>query len=318
MSVVLQYELWHECNCHCTFCTLGQENLKTKEEVKLKAINTATDEINNLKKGDHETIGFIGGEFFQGQLNTKLLFEKFCKMIDAVNNALNKNIINDFWLNVSLLIGKQEQLFEVLERIDKKDKIWLLTSYDTMGRFHTQKMFETWENSIFALQKKYPQINFNITSILTGDFITKYLNGELDLKMFREKYNSSLFLKNPVKAKDAIFETSKSINDKIGYFFPKRHDFLEFLKKYLKEEGIENYKKLISMDLRADEVRKMYNSGEIYNFTRNRKTLHEKEEGIDDKYDLVCGHNLNYASYCDSDKCILCDKQMILDMYGEY
>ena len=71
MSQVLQYELWRECNCKCTFCTLGEDNLKTDTQLKLKSMQTAIDDIKNMKAGEHETLGFIGGEFFQGQLIPK-------------------------------------------------------------------------------------------------------------------------------------------------------------------------------------------------------------------------------------------------------
>ena len=311
MSKCLQFELWRECNCHCTFCTLGETNLYTPNELKLEALNTAINELKRIKKNEHEVIGFIGGEFFQGQLNTPEIKEKFFELIKITNDLLNKDYIKNIWLNVSLLIGKQEDLYDTLKLVDKKDKLWLLTSYDTLGRFHTSKMFETWEYHMFNIYNLYPEINLNTTSILTGDFIIKYLNDEIKLSEMRKKYHTSLFFKNPVHSlQSGTTLTNMQVNDKIGYFFPKRDDFLKFLKKYLKEEGLFEYDKLISMDLRADEVRKNYNDPKHRNlkFLRDTKNLHESMEGTLDR-DLSCGHNDIYASYCDSNKCMLCDKQ---------
>ena len=105
MSQVLQYELWRECNCKCTFCTLGQDNLHTDNDLKLQSLQTAIDEIRALKKGEHETLGFIGGEFFQGQLSTEELRNKWFELMGCCNDALNNEIVDTVWLNASLLIG---------------------------------------------------------------------------------------------------------------------------------------------------------------------------------------------------------------------
>lgn len=320
MSEVLQYELWRACNCKCTFCTLGKDNLFTSDTLKLQSLNVAINELSNLKPNEHKIVGFIGGEFFQGQLNTPEIKDKFFELICITNDLLNKGYIQNIWLNASLLIGKQPDLYDTLNLIDKKDKLWVLTSYDTIGRFHTQKMLDTWEYHIFKIHELYPEININTTSILTGDFIERYNNGQIDLLAFRNKYKTSLFFKNPVAPLGLVDEKKQEINDLIGNFFPKRHNFLTFLRNFLQKENIYEYDKLISTDLRADEIRKNYNNEDKRNikFIRNRNTLHEYEGTEDNSEDLSCGHNNIYASYVDSDKCMLCDKKMIRNLnYSE-
>lgn len=316
MSEVLQYELWRECNCKCTFCTLGEDNCFTDTALKLNSLCVAIDELKRLKPLEHKVVGFIGGEFFQGQLNNEKVRNKFFELIDVTNELLSKGYINNIWLNASLLIGNQKDLYNTIDKITDKDKLWILTSYDTLGRFHTKKMFDTWEYHVFNLKDKYPNINLNTTSILTGDFILKYLNNEFNISNFRNKYNTSFFLKNPVKPTGFITESPKTINEKLGYFFPKRADFLKFLQKYLENEGVMEYDKLISTELRADEVRKNYNTADKRNikFIRDRNTLHEAEGDGTLNEDLDCGHNDIYASYLDSNKCMLCDKQLIKNL----
>ena len=80
MSQVLQYELWRECNCKCTFCTLGQDNLHTDNDLKLQSLQTAIDEIKELKAGDkiyyinHEKsmyLAIIGKDFFKDNYQQK-------------------------------------------------------------------------------------------------------------------------------------------------------------------------------------------------------------------------------------------------------
>lgn len=313
MSKILQYELWRECNCKCTFCTLGEDNEFTKDELKLQSLQTAIDEIKSLKKDEHEVVGFIGGEFFQGQLNTPEIKDKFFELIKVTNDCLNEGKIKTIWINASLLIGKQKDFYDTLDLIDNKKNLWILTSFDIFGRFHTPKMLETWEYHMDKIHTEYPDVNLNTTSILTGTFVQAYLGDKIDLIKFREKYHTSVFFKNPVKPHFYSQLSNAEINEKLGYFFPKRSDFLAFLKKYLEKEDIAEYDKLISTELRADEVRKNYNEDTRRNirFLRDTKTLHETElDGIED-VDLSCGHNDIYASYCDSDKCILCDKTLV-------
>lgn len=317
MSEVLQYELWRACNCKCTFCTLGKDNLFTPDNLKLQSLQVAINELSSLGPNVHKVIGFIGGEFFQGQLNTPEIKAAFFKLISITNTLLNKNYIENIWLNASLLIGEQPDFYETLKLIDKKNKLWILTSYDTLGRFHTQTMFNTWEKHLFKIKKLYPDININITSILSSDFIKKYLNDELDLKQIRKKYQASLFFKNPVKPYSEGIEISCSdLNKVLGDFFPKRDDMLQFFKKFYKQEGLFEYDKLISTDLRADEIRKNYNDNKRRNlkFIRDRNTLHEDETDLP-TLNLKCGHNDIYASYCDSDACILCDKKFIRNLF---
>ena len=317
MSLQIQYELWRECNCKCTYCTLGIDNCLTSNELKLQSMQTAIDEMKQFKSNEHQTVGFIGGEFFQGQLNTPEIKSKFMELITEANNLLNNNIVKDLWLNASLLIGNQDDLYEAINLIDDKTKLWVLTSYDTIGRFHTKKMLDTWKYHMNKLHNDYPEVKLNTTSILTGDFIEKYLNDEFDIEDFKAKYHTNLFLKTTVKPGHLSHLTKQEINDKIGNFFPTQEKFQEFLFTYYSREGEDEYHKLFSNDLRADEVRKNFNDENKRNikFIRDKNTLEETIDCIDEHIDnLSCGHSSIYQSYVDSDDCSICDKQQILDI----
>ena len=320
-SHVVQYELWRECNCKCTFCTLGYDNLHTDNSLKLQSLQTAIDEIKEMKAGEHETLGFIGGEFFQGQLSTEELRAKWFELMNLCNDVLNKDIVQTIWINASLLIGSQPDFYKTLDLFDKKNQVWVLTSFDTWGRFHTQKMFDTWEGHLEKIHTEYPEVRVNITSIITGDFINKFLNNELDIHKYTKKYGYTIFLKNPVQPlieDDGVPNTY--FNDILPNFFPKRNDMLKFFSKYMEMYGVDEYDRLISTDLRADEIRKNYNNDNQRNlrYTRNRETLQEfQEDDANPEAEIMeCGHNNIYKSYIDSDKCILCDKQFIRKAMG--
>ena len=318
----LQYELWRECNNHCTYCTLGDDIKCTEERLKLKSMEVAISELKKLKKNEYSVIGLIGGEFFQGQLKPISVYNKFFELIEVINDLLNKEIIDEFWLNATMTIGDQKDLYDTINRIDNKQKLWILTSYDTIGRFHTKKMFDTWEANIFRIHNEYPDIKLNVTSILTGDFITKYLSGEFNITEFQNKYKCGLFIKSPVFPHQYKIEGKKKskpfVNDNIGYFFPKRRDVLKFFMKYKQIEGETAYINLLSNDLRADEIRKNYNNDDQRNlhFIRSRNNIDEyviTDSGTIKRGSIGCikGHQDIYCCYLDSDECILCDKESI-------
>jgi hypothetical protein len=318
MSLQIQYELWRECNCNCTYCTLGFDNHKTENELKLQSMQTAIDEMKNFEPNEHQTVGFIGGEFFQGQLNTPEIKSKFMELIKVANDLLNNHIVKDLWLNASLLIGNQKDLYEAIDLIDDKTKLWILTSYDSIGRFHTPKMLETWQYHMKNIHNLYPEIKLNTTSILTGDFIEKYLNDNIDIKEFKATYHTNLFLKTTVKPGHLSHLSKQEINDKIGNFFPTQERFQEFLFTFYMREGAEEYHNLFSNDLRADEVRKNYNIDTKRNikFIRDKQTLEETIDLIDEHIDnLSCGHSTIYQCYVDSDDCCICNKQEIGELF---
>ena len=318
MSLQIQYELWRECNCNCTYCTLGFDNHKTDNELKLQSMQTAIDEMKNFEPNEHQTVGFIGGEFFQGQLNTPEIKSKFMELIKVANDLLNNHIVKDLWLNASLLIGNQKDLYEAIDLIDDKTKLWILTSYDSIGRFHTPKMLETWQYHMKNIHNLYPEIKLNTTSILTGDFIEKYLNDNIDIKEFKAIYHTNLFLKTTVKPGHLSHLSKQEINDKIGNFFPTQERFQEFLFTFYMREGAEEYHNLFSNDLRADEVRKNYNIDTKRNikFIRDKQTLEETIDLIDEHIDnLSCGHSTIYQCYVDSDDCCICNKQEIGELF---
>ena len=318
MSLQIQYELWRECNCNCTYCTLGFDNHKTENELKLQSMQTAIDEMKNFEPDEHQTVGFIGGEFFQGQLNTPEIKSKFMELIKVANDLLNNHIVKDLWLNASLLIGNQKDLYEAIDLIDDKTKLWILTSYDSIGRFRTPKMLETWQYHMKNIHNLYPEIKLNTTSILTGDFIEKYLNDNIDIKEFKATYHTNLFLKTTVKPGHLSHLSKQEINDKIGNFFPTQERFQEFLFTFYMREGAEEYHNLFSNDLRADEVRKNYNIDTKRNikFIRDKQTLEETIDLIDEHIDnLSCGHSTIYQCYIDSDDCCICNKQEIGELF---
>ena len=326
MSLQIQYELWRECNCNCTYCTLGFDNHKTENELKLQSMQTAIDEMKNFEPNEHQTVGFIGGEFFQGQLNTPEIKSKFMELMDKSRWLLDNDYIENVWINVTLTIGNQNDLYDVLKRFEgHKGNLWLLTSYDTLGRFHSQKMLDNWDYHMKNIHKLYPEIKFNITSILTGDFIEKYLNNEINFTQMMEEYHCSLFFKVPALQKE-FYKSNKEMNNAIGHFFPTRDLFLEFLTTFRQTEHPDLWNKLFNIAYRADTLYCQENGDDIeitrnkdndymeiiIDNTTNKQLIRDKEKQMD--YIMDCGHLSTYNSYVDEDGCAICDKLMIEEL----
>ena len=324
MKKQLQFEIWDECNSKCTFCHLCKRNESISNSTKLQYLNNILNILKNKKDlSEYDTIGFIGGEFFQGQLSTSEIKEKFFELFKICDDLLSKNLIENIWLNVTLTIGKQKDLYDLLNTFKHINKLWLLTSFDTLGRFHTQKMLENWKYHMKNIKKLYPDIKFNTTTILTGDFIEKYLNDQINLQNFIDEYHTALFFKVPAIQK-MYYNSNAEMNAEIGNFFPKRDKFLKFLLKFKKNESKELWDKLFNIVYRADvlisnidnKLEKTIREKDTYmedieveNTKLQRDTYKVKNSEMD--YIMPCGHLSIYNSYVDQDGCALCDKLAI-------
>ena len=72
----LQYELWKDCNNSCKYC-FNQFVPKVRD--KKAALKYAIKNLENRELEEGSTIGFMGGEFFGGQLS--LCFTVFDQIV---------------------------------------------------------------------------------------------------------------------------------------------------------------------------------------------------------------------------------------------
>lgn len=321
MGKQLQFELWQECNSHCKFCYLCEDNAFTPDKLKIDSIKMAREKISDLSiYPEYSTISYLGGEFFQGQMKNLEVKDEFMKLIDKTVWLLNNEYIDCVWIYATMTIGDQKDLYETLEKFKgHKGYLWILTSYDTIGRFHTPKMEENWKYHMKHIHELYPDILFNITTILTGDLIDKYLNNEISFKNMMEEYHTKFFFKqcgNP-----HTFKTKEDMNKHLPNFFPTRDKFLQFLIKFKQEEGPEMWDKLFNIKYRADNLYRNFNDEKehMVEFVRDKNTSIEHSKILDnpemlDTYILPCGHMNSYQAYIDSDGCVLCDKKTIEEL----
>ena len=311
MGKQLQFELWQECNSLCKFCYLGKENRYTPDKLKINACEKALEKISDLSLyPEIDTLSYLGGEFFQGQLNTLEVKQAFMKLLEKTVWLLNNEYIKNVWIYATLTIGDQSDLYEVLKLFEgHKGNLWILTSYDTLGRFHTQKMLDNWDYHMKHIHELYPDILFNITTILSEDCIDKYLSGKLSFKKMMEEYHCQFFFKQCGTGPYTKEEMMKIL----PHFLPPRAKFIKFLTKFRKEEEPYMWDKLFNIQYRADNLYRNYNdeNHQMELNIRHKDSLVEIENNNTDEMKTnKCGHLLTYATYSD-DGCVVCDKNMI-------
>lgn len=341
-----QWELWQYCNSLCDFCYLGEENRihnKARQLQSLVDLNLAIDQMDFNK---YNNISLIGGEFFQGQLEDREIHDKFFETIKRIFELYLDKKIGSMWFTCTLTIGKQRDLYELLDLAEKmgvlpKEEygasgLWLCTSWDAAGRFHSSKMKETWSFHMKNIKKKYPWIKLNTTIILQQAFIDMYLEGKFNAKKFMQEYKTTLFFKQcgippfepedldlpasidihtndpfeHAKVMDLVKTRAKERVNKKFAFFPTRKSFLKFLIKFYKDDP-ECYDRLFNIIYRSDELHRNFikNEHDIAN-QRYKTDIGPEETG---KETLPCGHTETYAAYIDSNHCCICDRNAVAE-----
>lgn len=334
-----QWELWAMCNQLCKFCYLGETNRATDKARQLKSLRDCNRAVEELDFYIYNNISLIGGEFFQGQLNDPEVHDEFMKLMRKCAEHYAEGRIGSVWLTCTLTLGDQKHLYEVLDIFQEygcepneygSSGLWLCTSWDAEGRFYTPDRKENWDFHMKNIQQKYPWVKFNTTIILMQKMLEMYINNEWSPKQFMEEYKTTLFFKqiglgetpDELKMTEEYAEADwptryrmgkKYLNEHIGFeFVPRRKTMLEFLRKFATEDP-ELYDRLYNIVFRADELHRNYNDKNIDVKTTRNKHSNTETDVEQEGHLNTCGHILNYAPYSDSDKCCICDKQMIWD-----
>lgn len=334
-----QWELWAMCNNLCKYCYLGTANRSTNKERQLKSLSDCYRAVCNLDFNIYNNISIIGGEFFQGQLDDPEVHDEFMKLMRKCCELYSSKKIGSIWVTCTMTLGDQKHLYEMLDMFEEYEcypkpqygasGLWLCTSWDAEGRFHTEDHRKNWEYHMKNIHEKYPWVKFNTTIILMQKLLEMYIDGEWSPKQFMDEFHTCLFYKQiglgelPPEIYDGVevsddwqtrYRIGKQyVNKTFGFdFAPRRQTMLKFLRKYAVEDP-DTYDRLYNIVFRADELHRNYNDWDrdcttVRNKHSNTETDVEMESHLN-----TCGHILNYAPYIDSDKCCICDKQMIWD-----
>ena len=283
----VQIRLWKDCINNCSFCYLKSHNdRKTTLSQKIERLHKATELVKTLNA---EKIGLIGGEFFEGQLDG--CEDDWLDLLDALKNS-NANIFI-----TANLIHKQYMLDETVNHLEKK--LLICTSYDTVGRFHTENDKQRW----FDHTKTLHEIGVSMVCncVATQDFFEEdpefpswlpitLVDPHISLEWLRSVDKSNY---NNILLSECDF-----------FNFPKRRTALDWFKKHSDVAG--NYSDYTS---RHSDI--------IYTFNEHGDFSFEITERLhgNDFNNNQCSHPWLGLCYADCDRCMICDAKRISDNF---
>lgn len=224
----LQYELWKDCNNHCSYCF--NKNIKPIRN-KVESLTYVINSLLEKKLPEGSSIGFIGGEFFDKQISTEKIKKLFYHAVDIALTKIKK-INGRFLITASLMASDDSEWFEFCEFIHKykiDEHILICTSWDEKYRFNEITKIN-WEKTINKTQQKYPNIKFHVEMILTEYLIQGILQETFSIQDFEKKWNCRVDLNIPYLP--WFHERGKNkeeFSKKLPLFFPKRKSFLKLL-----------------------------------------------------------------------------------------
>lgn len=304
----LQFELWQNCNNGCKFCYLNGSRIISSPEKQVQDIEKVRSIINSEKLNDYNSIGLIGGEFFQGQLSDPEVKKHWLLLINDMAKYLREGKLKECWITASLMSSDLTDLYETFDIFPKDKKILISTSYDEEGRFKSEEQRQIWLNNLRLVHERYPQAMVHAQVIVTQSFLDKVLKDDtiireilkysgLDFKLpglFRKDY-TKLNVLNAKTYHDTLLRTKDQFPK--GFFIEHRKDFLKFVKKLTEIFGSDKINWFCRNEVRSKT---------LYLLAPN-KVLEDRWDTNNDLENAECGHVYDSYCYLDSDKCSRCD-----------
>jgi hypothetical protein len=356
-----QWELWQCCNNLCSFCYLGKNNRHNDKDRQLKSLKDLLGFLEDFDFNTFNNVSLIGGEFFQGQLEDQEIRDLFYQVIRKLASFYVDKKIGSIWVAATLTIGDQADLYEMLDIFEDAgvkphpdygaSGVWICTSWDPQGRFHTKGSEKNWEFHMKNMSENYPHVKKNTTIILTQRLLEMYLNGDYVPRKFMRDFQTCLFYKQANffdidscdsynhsslaslikgykegRLPEEMMRLKERHNEELGYeFYPRRATFRKFLLKYASEDK-ETFDKICNINYRADELYRNFDCNlESEQYLRDKSSNFESDAFVDMIPNEDCQirehdkkHTIGYATYGDSNACVICDRNQVWkSLYGE-
>ena len=290
-SKFIQFELWKNCNNKCKFCEHLFDQVSTDEQ-KIIDLQYFNNELIQPFIDNYNVIGFIGGEFFDDQINNNNVKQLFYDLFVKCAQKKYRNKIDKIYIATSFIYNINKHLLsfiEFLKRQNLLDIVYFCTSYDLKHRFHTNYHHQLWSNNVKYLNKILTT-KIHVEIILTKTLIDAILNAKFNVNTFKKEYNVDVDFIEPSFISQ--LKDKQSTHNFVSDFFPTRSSFIKFI-KYAYDNGIIDIDSFLSMKLRSDA---------LYFRVSNTNKLIKVVNRVDDnlrKYDIN-GNPINIQSYCDS------------------
>lgn len=242
----IQYELWKDCRNGCKFCfNKGQPDVN-----KIESLNYVMTKLQDKEVDLYNEIGFIGGEFFDNQLENDDVRRMFYDLFMVCKDKKFEKI----YVTTSLLFNIETYLIpflHYLKDIGLMEKTLLCTSWDSWGRFHTEKQSKLWEENVLLLHELFPTLKIHTETIVTQAFINDVLEDRFSIKKFSERFNTRMDFIEPGSG-FYYFDKKECAKDLVN-FFPTKESFIKFLTKVYENKEIE-LQTFLSPNIRSDVI----------------------------------------------------------------
>ena len=247
----IQYNMWKNCRNHCEFCfNRGYTTSDTKDKIRI--LDFVIDKLCSEETDAYNEIGFIGGEFFDNQLQDLEVKSKFYKLFDECKRRIDLGLLDKVYVATSLIYDPNKYLFPFIDYIDSLgilDKTLFCTSYDIKYRFHSVEHFQRWSRNMDLLKERLnKQVHTEI--IVTQAFLDAVNSGMFNIEDFCKRYNTYVDYIEPTAID--YYQTREEFMQALPDFFPKREDFIKFIIEYGVEKRMVSIDSFLSVKLRSD------------------------------------------------------------------
>ena len=297
----IQYNMWKNCRNHCEFCfNRGYKTSDTKDKIRI--LDFVINQLNLSETDSYNEIGFIGGEFFDNQLDDPTVKEKFYHMFEICKDRINRGVLDKICVATSLIFDPNRQLIPFIDFLKKLGILQytlFCTSYDLKYRFHSEQDLKIWEENMLEIPKLLDGKTIH-TEIIISQFLIDAVNeGKFDFLEFCKKFNTSIDFIEPTFTD--YFDTREEFITALPDFFPKRREFIKFIKKY-SDLGIIDLDRFLSIKLRSDTSYYDLNGTWVKLDDRWHTNVRRLNKN---------GQIMKVQSYVDSDKLMLEDVRII-------
>lgn len=291
-------------------CYLNEARVESTPEERLQAIAKANELLDTLPE-EYEAVGLIGGEFFQGQLETQELRDAFKNLIARLDKMVEDGRLQQVWVTASLIAPDLSDFEYCMGDIKNKDKFLICTSYDAVGRFKTPQHQLKWVQNVRKLKEQGYITHIQV--IITQSFINAALKTRLLESL---KKLGMVDFKTPTPHRESYFEAIQGIGEKSyheiieeklhefpdNFFIKDRESFLRFLAHVKEVFGIEKIAAFCSNEVRSNEVHLL---------AKDRVLTDRWEEGSIEN--APCGHPWDSYCYLYDDHCARCDAAALFE-----
>ena len=246
----LQYELWKDCHIGCKFCC----NKGAPDLDKVESLTFVLEKLDDEEVKEYNEIGFIGGEFFNGEIKDTTVKSLFYKVFEKCAKYINDGIINKLYITTALIYDMDIDLVPFLNQLKEwgiLNKTLLCTSYDFIYRFYTEERENLWKNNMLRLHEEYSELGLHTEIIVTQAFIDKVLADEFSITEFQNTYHTRCDYIEPASGLYYHDKTDASVD--LPGFFPTKRSFIHFCQKMC-QTGEIDFDTFVSMELRSSKL----------------------------------------------------------------